>query len=282
MSNKNTSRARSAQPQKKYNPEVFALSNLIQQASDRLAMNKSKSYATKLKERQTSRKSTSRDYDHTERNLADELETPKNRVAPQPQPMHPINRENDHPGNIPLQCKHNQESDRSIGIIDKISTINPSDLSFEKKSTSVDRDNLLSIVRDTEPKAEFRTPGSNYPSIGSKGSSPERGGPRDVQYLVNLEKRLTEQRIKYKKLEKKYKELLAKHSRSEEFYENTIQKLTAELNELKEKEGEDNKELTTQKVEENSIFKILQEIDDIKKRILKIEQNKSQNQESLL
>ncbi|CAG9329481.1 unnamed protein product [Blepharisma stoltei] len=285
MSTRTSGRAKSAQPNKVYNPEIYALSNLIQQASNHLEQNKSKSYASKLRDRQASRKSTSRDYDRGGKSPENYLETPKNWVPPEPLQMTPSVVENGHPGHLPLQCKQDSGSDKSMKMQDRISTVNPSDISYEK--LSVDKDNLLSIVRDTEPKAEFRTPSYHYISISSKNSSPERGGyisfkPKDVQYLVNLEKKLTEQRIKYKKLEQKYKELLAKNSRSEEFYENAIQKLSYELNQLKGKTEKESRESPTQKVEENPIFKILSEIESIKIRLTKIENGQRGNKGSLL
>lgn len=61
--------------------------------------------------------------------------------------------------------------------------------------------------------------------------------------------------------------MLSKHSKSEEFYESAIQKLTNELCELKN-------EKTPQKAENNPILRIFQELDDIKQRLSNIEANK--------
>lgn len=159
-------RGRSQEPKRVYNPEMNALTNLINQASNQLS-NKSKSYAAKVKERQTSRKTTPRDYDF------EDLETPKYQVPPEPAPMHPL--QYDSIRDMPLRPKIDSESDQAGQ--DKLSTLSPSDTSFEKKSsiyTSVDHEHLLSIVRNQEPKAEFKSPGSHFLSVSSKNSSPER------------------------------------------------------------------------------------------------------------
>lgn len=196
----------------------------------------SKSYASRLKEKQE------------QLAAAAELETPAAYRRPQS-----------------VRKSHKNSLLAAPDTFEKVfqQALNHSHLSPPKRPVNSDRkfkspeESLLENIRSAAPKAELQVHERSL--FSSRNSSWEQKGQ------VELEEKLRVYRGKYRKLEGKYRDLLARFNRSEQLYENALQKLTDEITLLKIGQ------VAVAPSKEN-IQVIFEEVNSIRKRLAGIEQ----------